>query len=491
MGENPKGKAPAAPQAAYDPRRWSGQLSAKRENARLEHGRAIAEAFAAAARRDAGGGPIEVKIFDGPGAKRSGASKASGLPDFRSVGKHSRKDWAHAFSEAEGAGLLRISWCADAEWHLPLSAALFRGDLAALAAFFAAPPTVQRPKAKKATRPPAPLPARPALADAAALLDATEAACGWPLAMLLAAAADEIARTGRACSPAVERAREGGRLASLCAVASSYPAPLPAPLELRVASAAALGNSKALDGAAGTDFARLIQESGAVEARTEAEALARWGLMSEGPRIWVGGGALLQFPDSPEIDLAILGEGWCAPCSALREASSIDPRDCRAVIVVENFAAWRQSVRDLGSLALFLYVDGVVSGEREDCLGALLSLCPAGFPAFAWNDLDAAGFSRFDALARDYASLLPLFMDCEVLAAMPDSRLRPMGDNRKAGLRAYLDANPASRFVPAGRALLNRGRFLEQETLLDGYAQRELGFLLGGLPRARGGAAMG
>lgn len=50
--------------------------------------------------------------------------------------------------------------------------------------------------------------------------------------------------------------------------------------------------------------------------------------------------------------------------------------------------------------------------------------------------------------------------------------------------------NPASRFAPAGRALLSRGRFLEQEALLDGYAQRELGFLLGGLPRALGGAAM-
>ena len=175
---------------------------------------------------------------------------------------------------------------------------------------------------------------------------------------------------------------------------------------------------------------------------------------------------MLQFPGSPGIDLAVLGESWCAPCSALREASSIDPRDCRAVIVVENFAAWRQSVRDLGSLALFLYVDGVMSGEREDCLGALLALCPAGFPAFAWNDLDAAGFSRFDALARDYPSLRPLLMDCETLAAMPDSRLRPMGDNRKAVLREYLDANPSSRFAPAGRALLSRGRFLEQEALL-------------------------
>lgn len=495
MGDNMENGSPGAIQAAYDPRRGSGQLSAKRDRARRDHGRAIAAAFEAAARRADGGGTIELKVFDGPGAKRSAAAKASGLPDFRSIGKHGRKDWAHAFSEAEGAGLLRISWCADAEWRLPLSAALFRGDLAALAAFFADPtsasPAVQRPRAKKAARQTTPRLARPALADAAALLDAAEAACGGPLAMALAAAADEIAQAGRSSSPAVERAREGGRLASLCAVASTYPAPLPRPLELRVASAAALGNSKALDGAAGTDFARLIQESGAVEARSEAEALARWGLMSEGPRIWVGGGVLLQFPGSPGIDLAVLGESWCAPCSALREASSVDPRDCRAVIVVENFAAWRQSVRDLGSLALFLYVDGVMSGEREDCLGALLALCPAGFPAFAWNDLDAAGFSRFDALARDYPSLRPLLMDCETLAAMPDSRLRPMGDNRKAVLREYLDANPSSRFAPAGRALLSRGRFLEQEALLDGYAQRELGFLLGGLPRAHGGAAMG
>lgn len=526
-------EVPAA--ARYDERSGSPSVSAEKAGERRAAGRQIAEAFATLSALYPTAAVLELRVFDPPEQKRSRKCKESGLPDLRKLGKKRLGYWNHPFAEAEAAGLVRLEWAKLRGRPLPSSAFAASADVEAIEEFFGVPAATCCPgsaeKARATTRAdnegkacgdvgtplnssgpqaakhsaasPEPSPQAQkaagkerlraeALADAGLLLDAAEAVGTGPLAMYLATAADDLARCGRATAPAVEKARTGGRLGDLLAVVSRYPSPLSSPVELRVASSAALGSSKALDGALGLLLARLLEESGAAP-EGPGDALSRWGFAKTGPRMWIGGDALLQCADGPDLDLKPLGAEWCAPCSALARASSVDPRGCRAVVAMENLAAWRQAVRDLGSLALFVYADGWMCGSREESLAALMSLLPEGFPLLAWNDADTCGFQRFDSLSRDFPAAEPVLMDCETLAAMRDAQLREMDKNQRKVLELYLADHPASRFAPVGRALLRRGRFLEQEALLDGYAQEVLGGMLRVLPCAerRGNAQHG
>lgn len=528
----------------YDARGDSPALSADKAGARREAGRELGKAFLTLAAKHPAAAAIKLQVFDPPDRKRSEKSKESGLCDLRAVGKKKLGNWSHPLAEAEKAGLVRLEWGKLRGRRFPSTATAAASDVPRIAEFFGvssvsvscgssdkARACARAHKERKACgdagalrAPDNPGPAgldgeagipavdddahackaagkagaaaagsgkkagkerarAEALADAALLLDAAEVVGTGPLAMHLATAADEMARRGRTSAAAIEKAREGRKLGELLAVVSRYPAPLAEPVELRVASAAALGNSKALDGSLGKLLARLLEESGAAPSGS-GDALSRWGFTEAGARIWIGGDALLRRCDGTGVDLRDLSADWCAPAGALARAASIDPRGCRAVVAVENLAAWRQAVRDLGTLAVFVYVDGWMCGGREECLASLMSLLPARLPLLIWNDADAGGFQRFDSLSRDFPSAVPVFMDCETLACMRDAQLREMNGNQRATLEKYLDDNPGSRFSDVGRALLRRGRFLEQEALLGGYAQERLGGMLRGLPRA-------
>ena len=503
----------------------------------------IARSFGRAeklARRSAGGGlapAAQVRIRP---VFRDAQGKVSPTGEVRGLAidaRRSRRAYGDAFRALESRKLCRCDWLKEDDLLIPTAAfapagAISEiGELRGMAADLAerlrareaaskankpkpAPPARQTPQkqdgGKKASRPAAPSaaaqgPARAAkapveagkaLEGAKALEDYSRSAADGRLGRWAASAAAAL-RDGTA-DVELKRELRAGKAPGLAALLTAREAIGSGKVEERCLSAIALENSKSLEHGYRGILVKALVESGRSakpRART-SEVLADWGVISSS-----SAGVKLAGDFSLETPSGALSPAASAHATIevddLGDIRGADPRGVRAVVVVENLAAWRAISAELGNLACFAYFNGAW-GERElEILGRLRAALGGGRPAplLLWFDIDPGGFQRASAFMGRFPDSRPVLMGAEDFRALPEtSRYRLSDGSLRTGYSGPGKGN-ADAFAAVSALCADLGRGIEQEAMLAGYAQARLRETLQSMPKLtrpedpRGGAS--
>ena len=299
-------------------------------------------------------------------------------------------------------------------------------------------------------------------------------AAGAAAALRDGTADDELSREGRA-----------GKMPGLAALLAARESIGPGKVEERCLSAMALENSKSLEHGYRGILVKALAESGrSAKPRTRTgEVLADWGVIGSS-----SGGVKLAGDFSLETASGALSPA--APAHATVEVDDLgdvrgaDPRGVRAVVVVENLAAWRAISAELGDLACFAYVNGAWGEKEIEVLRRLRAALGGGRPAplLLWFDIDPGGFQRASAFMSRFPDSRPVLMAAEDFRALPEtSRYRLSDGSLRTGYSGP-GKGKADAFADVRALCADLGRGLEQEAMLAGYAQNRLRETLEELP---------
>ena len=476
QGRSPK-QAPTAPLAS-----WGERGNAKPAVIeRRKDAAARISAAAQAAGRQSGLDEIAVGVWLGKACQTSDAKPGDVL--FRTK----------AESAAARTVLGEVSRCNIAAVKLgPLSGAGQRADLFFSregAEMLARAVEKAAPRAQSVTSPRKEAVSKAAskavqLAPARKKLEDFCSSCPNPdLKAVMEAAATSCAK-GKAL-PWVSTAISGGRLDKLLAFFAAFPYPASPAIELKYASTVAFGSSKAIDAGLQSAIANIAFLAGAAPcAKPAAAALSTWGIEHASQHVSVGGDFSLAI-GSRVFDVSAAGALASLDVSAAGEISGCDARGVRAVVVVENMAAWRQAVRDVGDLACFVTFAGIWNGAALSLVDALRRAIggergPA--PLLLWFDIDAGGFDRASKLMSRYPDARAVLMGAEDFRAAAEKATLPLTCGRRRVLDDWISKNGGSPFLECALACRDAGYGVEQEAMLDGYAQKRLEEELRALP---------
>lgn len=446
-----------------------------------------------------------------------------------------RRAYGDAFRALESRKLCRCDWLKEDDLLMPTTAfapagAISEiGELRGMAADLAerlrareaatskpkpAPPARQAPQKrageKKVSQPAAPntaaqgptkaakapVEAGKALEGAKALEEYSRSAADGRLGRWAARAAGAL-RDGTA-DDELKRELRAGKAPGLAALLTAREAIGSGKVEERCLSAIALENSKSLEHGYRGILVKALVESGRSakpRART-SEVLADWGVISSSSAgVKLAGDFSLETASGALAPAA--GAHATIEVDDLGDIRGADPRDVRAVVVVENLAAWRAISAELGDLACFAYFNGAW-GEREiEILGRLRDALGGGRPAplLLWFDIDPGGFQRASAFMGRFPDSRPVLMGAEDFRALPEtSRYRLSDGSLRTGYSGP-GKGDADAFAAVSALCADLGRGIEQEAMLAGYAQARLRETLQGMPKLmrpedpRGGAS--
>ena len=290
--------------------------------------------------------------------------------------------------------------------------------------------------------------------------------------------------------PWLASALDTGQLDRLLRFFKVLPFPASPPIEVRSASILAFGSSKAMGSSLQRQVATVAALAGGEGVSSPgADDMSAWGLVHCGCHVLVGGDFSLKI-GGRVLDLGAAGTLAALDVLAADEVSGCDSRGVRAVVIVENQAAWAQAVRDLGELACFAYCKGTWNEATlafVDALRRALGGGRAHAPLLLWFDIDAGGFERAGKLMERYPDARPVLMSEQDLAEFAKKATLPIVGGRRKALDGWILQNDGSPFLRCALACKKAGFGIEQEAMLDGYAQRRLKAALLALPTRPGG----
>jgi uncharacterized protein DUF2399 len=218
----------------------------------------------------------------------------------------------------------------------------------------------------------------------------------------------------------------------------------------RVFSARHLGNSKALAGLRG----RLVRLVG---------PLAAIGIRDGASLTLLGGEGVLHLDDR-ELDLRFFAPFVGLPREVMERVEEV-AFPAGGLFAVENLAAFEACCRDEVAPARGALI-AWSAGYPPRPFRRLVELAgAAGAPLRIWADLDLDGV-RIARLIASWSPSEPTFfrMSPEDLASAP--RHRPLTARSLAAIRRNLDEQPDAPLADTLRALLDSGRWVEQEAFL-------------------------
>lgn len=453
---------------------------------------------------------------------RGKVSPTGEVEDLTIAASRPRRAYGDAFRALESRRLCRCTWLKESDVLMPTAACLPAGaiseveELRAMATELAArlrsreaaskankpkpaapaPPKPKRrsgeekaspqPASKTATRGPAkaPAPDGKAIEGAKTLEEYSRSAADVRLGRWAARAAAAL-RDGTADDELSREAR-AGKMPGLAALLAARESIGPGKVEERCLSAMALENSKSLEHGYRGILVKALAESGrSAKPRTRTgEVLADWGVVSSS-----SGGVKLAGGFSLETASGALSPA--APAHATVEVDDLgdvrgaDPRGVRAVVVVENLAAWRAISAELGDLACFAYFNGAWGEKEVEVLRRLRAALGGGRPAplLLWFDIDPGGFQRASAFMSRFPDSRPVLMGAEDFRALPEtSRYRLSDGSLRTGYSGP-GKGKADAFADVRALCADLGRGLEQEAMLAGYAQARLREALEAMPK--------
>lgn len=276
-----------------------------------------------------------------------------------------------------------------------------------------------------------------------------------------------------------------------------HPYPICPPAEKKVLAAADFGDSKAIDSKTEKAIALILRSSNAVPSGSPsnpASALRRWGVLESNPVVFLGGDFSVSV-GLCSIDIGGFGEHFCLESGYFSQGAKVEARDIRALVIVENKAAYRECVRRFGHVCAFAYADGSWNGEPLSALRTIQrAFNDAGkrsIPIYLWFDIDGGGISRASHLLDWLAESSCILMDVEDYERMLPDRSYLLNEGQLDNVRSIVK-NQAIRNESLNELAIdavNHKRGVEQEAMLMGYAQEKLTALLDGGEEKRDGKA--
>lgn len=234
-------------------------------------------------------------------------------------------------------------------------------------------------------------------------------------------------------------------------------------LPRRILSQRVLGNSKRLEMIQGRLY-KVLRESFPVPLPDdEREAFGELGIVENPQYVYVAGPVVLD-----GLDVGATGGELGLP-AAFVQRSEVRSVEADWVLTVENLTSFYQVVKALPPRTVVLYLGGYHNRLRRTFLLKLAAARPA-LRYRHWGDIDLGGFRIFAHLRERTGLLLEPWLMDEAVYLEYESGGMTFADGYGRELEALLMQEPFAPFWPVIRAMLVKGRRVEQEAVFFHWA---------------------
>lgn len=279
------------------------------------------------------------------------------------------------------------------------------------------------------------------------------------------------------CEDSLPRNTYGGADLAVADIVAAYNAS-DKPITIRELSAHALRDSKMLERLYTTYLINAAMKGGFVfKEQKKEDRLRELGIESRiAPRyVCIGGNVDLNVGES-RLPLSFFGsDGLQIPESSI---SGLGCDGVDGVLVIENRTNFN-AVAGMGIPGLLcVFSDGYVNPETVALLKRLAYLLPDAVPMLVWSDIDEGGFLIASKLMKRVKRFRPLLMGTRDLERYRHL-IRTMTPECAQRLKTFLKTHEGSPLADTVAWCLDNHGTLEQECMLDGYAQHRISDFFG------------